>query len=368
MQRMRRQDCYDTLRTYLKKTKREDPAVNNRELAKKLSENRVEGEKRLAAVFEKYSKKQDEVKEDVNQDEDSVVSEDDDEEEEEEEKESITDDESKFKDDLFAISSDSENSASEADETKTDKKVKIELEKNKENDANANKGVNKNIPFSDQIAVTADRQAAHRDVPNEVAVTVLQRDMKKTLKIISVEDKCDVMVSKVGDRTAIVKKVQKPRTRDVERAFKVISERCDATIPEVEDETAVVQKKVQEPYARDAAGVERAPLKIVAAEERCDVMISKVEDETAVVQKKIQEPCARDAAAVERAPLKIVAAEEKCDLMISKVGDKTAVVKKVQEPCTRDAAAVERAPDPTLTAIPSAPDRTNNIKTEGLLI
>lgn len=40
----------------------EDPALKDRELASKLADNRSEGEKRLAAVFEKYAKKQEEMK------------------------------------------------------------------------------------------------------------------------------------------------------------------------------------------------------------------------------------------------------------------------------------------------------------------
>lgn len=67
----------------------EDPAIKDKNLAKKLAENRTEGEKRLAAVFEKYTKKQQEIKDQNNEE---ISSEEEDEDEEEEEENVIDDD------------------------------------------------------------------------------------------------------------------------------------------------------------------------------------------------------------------------------------------------------------------------------------
>lgn len=60
LQRARRHDYWDTFSLYLEKTE-EDPALKDRELSTKLSNNCSEGEKRLAAVFEKYTKKQEQM-------------------------------------------------------------------------------------------------------------------------------------------------------------------------------------------------------------------------------------------------------------------------------------------------------------------
>lgn len=85
LQRTRQNDYWDTFSLYLENT--EDPAIKDENLARKLADNRTEGEKRLAAVFEKYVKKQEEIKNQVNEE---ITSE---EEEEDEEEESTIDDE-----------------------------------------------------------------------------------------------------------------------------------------------------------------------------------------------------------------------------------------------------------------------------------
>lgn len=81
----------------------EDPAIKDKDLAKKLTDNRTEGEKRLAAVFEKYTKKQEETKE---QNYIETTSE-----EEDEEGESVADD--KKKDDISVTSLSEEDNDNE---------------------------------------------------------------------------------------------------------------------------------------------------------------------------------------------------------------------------------------------------------------
>lgn len=95
LQRTRRNDYWDTFSLYLENT--ENPAIKDKNLAKKLSDNRTEGEKRLAAVFEKYTKKQ-EIKE-QNEIDEITNSEDD-----EEDEEAVVVDKNKSKDDLSVAS------------------------------------------------------------------------------------------------------------------------------------------------------------------------------------------------------------------------------------------------------------------------
>lgn len=190
MQRIRHNDYWDTFSLYLENTE-EDPATKNEELAKKLSENRVEGEKRLSAVFEEYSKKQEEMKEEINEDNDSVVS--------DEEDESVIDDEELEKDDLSEVSSDLENGSEEPD-VETDK---IGLENNENSATNANENVNENTPSD--VVLTSQNVDEH--VPNTVTVKTIQRDKK--VKIISVEES-DVVVSKIGNKTIL--RIQMPCT------------------------------------------------------------------------------------------------------------------------------------------------------------
>lgn len=103
LQRTRRNDYWDTFSLYFENAG-EDPAIKDKDLAKKLTDNRTEGEKRLAAVFDKYTKKQEEIKE---QNDIETTSE----EEEDEEGESVVDD--KIKDDISVASLSEEDSDNE---------------------------------------------------------------------------------------------------------------------------------------------------------------------------------------------------------------------------------------------------------------
>lgn len=117
LQRTRRNDYWDTFSLYLENTE-EDPAIKDKDLAKKLIDNRTEGEKRLAAVFEKYTKKQEEIKE-QNDIETS-------EEEEEEEEESVLDDKNKSKDDVSIASLSEEDSDNEENLKEKDNGLLVE--------------------------------------------------------------------------------------------------------------------------------------------------------------------------------------------------------------------------------------------------
>jgi len=123
LQRIRRNDYWDTFSLYLENT--EDPAMKDTNLARKLADNRTEGEKRLAAVFQKYTKKQLEMK---NQNNEGTSEEEEDEDEEEEEEESIIDDEDKNGDNLSITSETSDN---EGNTDKTIKESSLFIEKNK---------------------------------------------------------------------------------------------------------------------------------------------------------------------------------------------------------------------------------------------
>lgn len=120
LQRIRQNDYWDTFSLYLENT--EDPAIKDANLAKKLADNRIEGEKRLAAVFEKYTKKQEEIKDQINEE---IASE----EEEDEEEESIIDDEDNNEDNLSITSE--KVSDNEEDIDNTVKENRLLMENNK---------------------------------------------------------------------------------------------------------------------------------------------------------------------------------------------------------------------------------------------
>ncbi|XP_070155908.1 death domain-associated protein 6 isoform X2 [Polyergus mexicanus] len=116
LQRTRRNDYWDTFSLYLENTE-EDPAIKDKDLAKKLIDNRTEGEKRLAAVFEKYTKKQEEIKEE--NDIETL-------EEEEEEEESVLDDKNNSKDDVSIASLSEEDNDNEKNINEKDNGLLVE--------------------------------------------------------------------------------------------------------------------------------------------------------------------------------------------------------------------------------------------------
>ncbi|KAG5322311.1 DAXX protein, partial [Pseudoatta argentina] len=130
LQRSRRNDYWDTFSLYLENS--EDPATKDKDLAKKLADNRIEGEKRLAAVFEKYTKKQTELRDQNN--EEIILEEEEEEDEDEEieiEIESITYEDDKS-DDILSVSSEEDNEKEE-NANKTVEVNKLPVKKNKPN-------------------------------------------------------------------------------------------------------------------------------------------------------------------------------------------------------------------------------------------
>jgi len=183
LQRTRRNDYWDTFSLYLENT--EDPAMKDTNLARKLADNRIEGEKRLAAVFQKYTNKQMEMK---NQNIEVVTSEEEeDEEEEEEEEESIIDDEDKNGDNLSITSETSDN---EENTDKTVKESSLLIEKNKPD-----------------INIINVYHAMDKTVSNKV--DTLPEKCNETVKT-KVEKKNNTAVSKNENETISEKMVHKP--------------------------------------------------------------------------------------------------------------------------------------------------------------
>lgn len=182
MQRTRRNDYWDTFSLYLENT--EDPAIKDENLAKKLAENRTEGEKRLAAVFEKYVIKQYEMK---DQDIEETTSEK--EEDEGEDDASIIDDENKNETNSSSIIT-SESS----DEESISKTVKenLPMEKSKSN-----------------INMVNVCHSMDKAISNKTIADILHEKCIKTVKII-IDKESKVIVSKNENKTISENLVDKP--------------------------------------------------------------------------------------------------------------------------------------------------------------
>ncbi|KAL6264467.1 hypothetical protein P5V15_004575 [Pogonomyrmex californicus] len=175
LQRARRNDYWDTFSLYLENS--EDPAVKDKNLAKKLSDNRIEGEKRLAAVFDKYTKKQEEIKDQINENTTS--------EEDEDEEESIIED--KNEDNLSLISE--KDSDVEEDMNSTVKENELSMEKSKLN-----------------TNVTNIYRATDKTISNKTTVKIIPEECIKKVKIKTVEK--NAAVSKNETRT-VSEKIKK---------------------------------------------------------------------------------------------------------------------------------------------------------------
>lgn len=109
----------------------EDPALKNNDLAYKLANNHSEGKKRLAAVFEKYAKKQEETKEQLLVNDESGT--------EDENEESSVDDEDK---DDISVDSVSASNVSEEDRIEIEEdKSEQKQEKNNTSMINVDQGM-----------------------------------------------------------------------------------------------------------------------------------------------------------------------------------------------------------------------------------
>lgn len=183
MQRTRRNDYWDTFSLYLENT--EDPAIKDENLAKKLAENRTEGEKRLAAVFEKYVIKQYEMK---DQDIEETTSEK--EEDEGEDDASIIDDENKNETNSSSVIT-SESSDDEESISKTVKE-NLPMEKSKSNINTVN------------VCHSMDKA-----ISNKTIADILHEKCNKTVKII-IDKESKVIVSKNENKTISENLVAKP--------------------------------------------------------------------------------------------------------------------------------------------------------------
>lgn len=159
MQRTRRNDYWDTFSLYLENT--EDPAMEDENLARKLAENRIEGEKRLTAVFEKYVIKQNKMK---DQDNEEAASEK--EEDEGEDDASIIDDENKNETNSSSVIT-SEGSDDEESIGKTVKE-NLPMEKSKSN-----------------INMVNVCHSMDKTISNKIIADILHEKCNKTVKIIN---------------------------------------------------------------------------------------------------------------------------------------------------------------------------------------
>lgn len=183
LQRTRRNDYWDTFSLYLENT--EDPATKDENLARKLAENRTEGEKRLAAVFEKYVIKQNEMKDQDNEETTSEKEED-----EGEDDASIIDDENKNETNSSSVIT-SESSDNEESISKTVKE-NLPMEKSKSNINTVN------------VCHSMDKA-----ISNKTIADILHERCNKTVKII-IDKESKVIVSKNENETISENLVDKP--------------------------------------------------------------------------------------------------------------------------------------------------------------
>lgn len=144
LQRSRRNDYWDTFSLHLENTE-EDPALKDERLASKLASNRNEGQKRLAAVFEKYVKKQVEIKEQVyngtTTEDESEMDDDKDENEDEDENKDKNNDKNNDILSLFASSNEDNDSVKDVDET--NQNIVSSTERNNNKTVNMNQDTNR---------------------------------------------------------------------------------------------------------------------------------------------------------------------------------------------------------------------------------
>ncbi|XP_018372780.1 PREDICTED: MATH and LRR domain-containing protein PFE0570w-like isoform X2 [Trachymyrmex cornetzi] len=211
LQRSRRNDYWDTFSLYLENS--EDPATKDKDLAKKLADNRTEGEKRLAAVFDKYTKKQIELRDQNNEEIVSEEEEEEDEDEDEDEEieieiESITYEDKS--DDILSVSSEEDNEKEE-NANKTVKVNKLSVEKNKSN-----------------INVINIRRAM--DISNKTIADTSPQKCNKTVEM-KVEKENNMTVSNKNN-TISDKIVHKPcSSSTIPRNTTDLDKSCSNTIP-----------------------------------------------------------------------------------------------------------------------------------------
>ncbi|XP_011141623.1 probable GPI-anchored adhesin-like protein PGA55 isoform X2 [Harpegnathos saltator] len=234
LQRARRNDYWDTFSLYLENAE-EDPALKDKELASKLAVNRSEGDKRLAAVFEKYRKKQEDLK---NQVIDSGTSTEDESDVDNDEKD---EDEGKNKDDdndttsLYTLSS--EDSSNEEDISEIIEDKILPTESDKGNTANANTVMHVKCDTNKAEAMNVERS-----VPQE------KSDKKLEVKSVTRED--DAATSKDENKTTKTSTVSTSSTSTV-------STSSTSTVSISSTPTVANEEKVHRPSISNAVVTSR---------------------------------------------------------------------------------------------------------------
>ncbi|XP_067211314.1 glutamic acid-rich protein-like [Linepithema humile] len=185
LQRSRQNDYWDTFSLYLDNAK-EDPAVKDQALARKLADNRMEGEKRLAAVFEKYAQQQKEIKEQDNDDE--TASEEEVEEEEEEEEDDDDDDDDDDDEEEEEEEVEEEEEDEEVKEEKKKKEKEKKDEKGEESIVNDEDKSQNNVPvisLSDEDNVTEDIDKTIEDIAKIIKKKKFIEKDKNNINIVN---------------------------------------------------------------------------------------------------------------------------------------------------------------------------------------
>lgn len=236
MQRARRNDYWDTFSLYLENT--EDPAIKDIELAKKLSDNRSEGEKRLSAVFEKYSKKQEQIRMLVNTSDTST--------EEQNEGESSTDnEEDKSRDDLFIDSLSDDDNESEEDIDKTVKENGSLIEKNKNiinnknnlNLDNINLGKNMKVDQIGKIILSKTKTDMQERCNKNVEIRTSVKENSMTVPESENKVPSEERICKEKDATSntvLITKNIDTNTKTQEDSSSISSRGCTSTINRIE--------------------------------------------------------------------------------------------------------------------------------------
>lgn len=177
LQRARRSDYWDTFSLYLENTEDDDPAIKDEELARKLSENRIESNKRLNAVFQKYTEKQEELKE-IPIDIDTTS--------EEEDEGSNMDNNNDSEDDLSTdISNDEYNNNENIDKTLKENKSLVEKENDNINVKNINQNTDKvisNVAEINRSQEECNLESKTEDLAKENIVIISERENNNTIE------------------------------------------------------------------------------------------------------------------------------------------------------------------------------------------
>ncbi|CAL1684930.1 unnamed protein product [Lasius platythorax] len=288
LQRTRRNDYWDTFSLHLENTA-EDPATKDKDLAKKLIDNRTEGEKRLAAVFEKYTKKQEEVKEQNDIDTTS-----------EGEEESIVDDENKSKDELSVSSLSEEDSNNEENMNTKVKDNRLFIENGISNISTTSIHQNTDKVMSNKTILDTSQQKYNKKDKVKTSAKennmVVPKNKNQTTNEITVHEVCssNIVTQNIVDAKTPEDSLPTCSTADCTNNISRIEE----DLPEMitEDMSKVIGDPVIETATEDAADViPRAVVEPVTEDVTEDVTEVITGDETEV----ITEDATEDVTAIE---------------------------------------------------------------------